>query len=41
MSFEYRLSAVICAVELGAVIYGVELSDISSVMSNRATKLDV
>jgi hypothetical protein len=32
---------VICGAELGAVIYGVELSARSSATSNRATKLDV
>jgi hypothetical protein len=34
------LDAVICGVELGAVIYGIELSPRSSVTSNSASKLD-
>jgi hypothetical protein len=39
-NFKSRLDVVICGVELGAVIYGVELSARSSATSNRATKLD-
>jgi hypothetical protein len=40
VGFESRLGAVICSVELDAVIYGIELSARSSATSNRATKLD-
>jgi hypothetical protein len=40
VGFESRLGAVICGVELDAVIYGIELSARLSAMLNRATKFD-
>jgi hypothetical protein len=40
VNFEFMLDTVIYGAELGAVIYGVELTARSSVTLNRATKLD-